>query len=65
MIMGTLISKMTENDLKLLIKDTVKETLYDYFEDMTALMSDHYKKSISKSRKEYESGETFDLKAFK
>ena len=55
------LENMTGDELKSLIQDTVKETIEDYMEDLTALLSENYKQSVKEAREEYNSGETIPL----
>ena len=55
------LENMTGNELKSLIQDTVKETIEDYMEDLTALLSENYKQSVNEARDEYNSGNTIPL----
>ena len=55
------LENMTGDELKTLIQDTVKETIEDYMEDLTALLSDNYRRSVNEAREEYKSGDTIPL----
>ena len=50
------IKDLSIEELKCLISDTIRETVEDLIEDMLALSSDEYLKSIEKARKDYKEG---------
>ena len=54
--MSQTIKDYTEEELKEIIRYTVRETIENIFEDYFALSSDNFIKSIEKSRKEYKQG---------
>ncbi len=55
------IKDMEIEDFKILIKQTIDETLESYFEDIEALSSKNYLKDIKKSRQEFQDNEVFSL----
>lgn len=55
------VNEMEIEDFKILIKQTIDETLENYFEDIEALSSKKYLKDIKTSRKEYQDNEVFSL----
>ncbi len=54
--MATRVKDLTTKELQSLISRSVKETMEDMMEDMLALSSKKYKKSIAEARKEYKEG---------
>jgi len=54
--METKVKDLTVGELKALISDAIKESIEDLIEDMMALSSDEYIKSIEEARKEYKEG---------
>jgi len=52
------VKDLTTRELKLLISDTVKETVEDVMEDLLALSSEQYLKSIEEARRDYKEGRT-------
>ncbi len=56
--MATRVKDLTTKELQSLISRSVKETMEDLMEDMLALSSKKYKKSIAEARKEYKDGKT-------
>jgi len=65
--MGVKIKDLTVEELQSLITDTIKEVLEDLVEDILALSSDEYLKSIEEARRDYKEnkvkdfGEVFDV----
>jgi hypothetical protein len=65
--METKVKDLTIGELRSLISDTVKETLADLIEDMLALSSPEYLRSIEEARRDYKEGkiksleESFDV----
>lgn len=55
------IKDMEIEDFKILIKQTIDESLENYFEDIDALTSKKYLKDIKNSRQEYLKNEVFSL----
>ncbi len=55
------IKDMEIEDFKILIKQTIDESLENYFEDIDALTSKKYLKDIKNSRQEYLRNEVFSL----
>lgn len=55
------IKEMEIEDFKILIKQTIDETLENYFEDIEALSSKKYLKDIKNARQEYQNNEVFSL----
>ena len=49
---------LTVEELKSLISDTIKESFEDLFEDIVALSSDEYLRSIEEARADYKEGRT-------
>ncbi len=54
--METKVKDLTVGELKSLISDAIKESLEDLIEDILALSSDEYIKSIEEARKDYKNG---------
>ncbi len=54
--METKVKDLTVGELKSLISDTIKESLEDLIEDIVALSSDEYLRSIEEARKDYREG---------
>jgi len=54
--MGTKVKDLTVEEFQSLISDTIKSTLEDLIEDMLALSSDEYLRSIEEARKDYKEG---------
>lgn len=54
--MVTKVKDLTVEELQSLISDTIKSTLEDLIEDMLALSSDEYLRSIEEARKDYKEG---------
>jgi hypothetical protein len=52
----TKIKDLTVGELKALISDAVKESVEDLIEDLLALSSDEYLRSIEEARKDYKEG---------
>jgi hypothetical protein len=52
----TKVKDLTVEELQSLISDTIKSTLEDLIEDMLALSSDEYLRSIEEARKDYKEG---------
>jgi len=50
------IKDLTVGELKYLISDTVKEAVEDLIEDISAISSEAYLKSIEEARKDYKEG---------
>jgi len=56
LIMGTKVKDLTVEEFQSLISDTIKSTLEDLIEDMLALSSEEYLRSIEEARKDYKEG---------
>jgi hypothetical protein len=54
--MGTKVKDLTVEEFQSLISDTIKSTLEDLIEDMLALSSEEYLRSIEEARKDYKEG---------
>jgi len=50
------VKDLTTDELKSLISNTIKETMEDLVEDMLALSSGKYLKSIEEARRDYREG---------
>ena len=59
--MSTRVADMTVEELKTLINQSVQESIEDVMEDMAALASPAYLKSIENARGQYERGEITPL----
>lgn len=55
------VKDLTVGELKSLISDTIKESLEDIIEDILALSSDEYIRSIEEARTDYKEGRTKSL----
>ena len=66
-VMETKVKDLTVGELQNLISDTVKKAMEDLIEDILALSSDEYLRSIEEAREDYRSGrmksfeEVFDV----
>jgi hypothetical protein len=56
------VSELTTGELKLLISETMKETLEDILENVQALSSKSYIGSIKEARADYKAGKVKKLK---
>jgi len=56
------VSELTTGELKLLISETMKETLEDILENVQALSSKSYIGSIKEARADYKTGKVKKLK---
>ena len=54
--METKVKDLTIGELRSLISDTVKETMEDLVEDILALSSPQYLRSIEEARRDYKKG---------
>jgi hypothetical protein len=54
--MGTSIKDLSVEELQTLISSTVRETMEDVIDDMIALSSESFLRSIDQSRKDYKEG---------
>jgi hypothetical protein len=54
--MGTSIKDLSVEELQTLISNTVRETMEDVMEDMIALSSESFLRSIEQARKDYREG---------
>ncbi len=59
--METRVKDLTIGELRSLISDTVKEAMEDLIEDMLALSSDEYLRSIEEARSDYKEGKVKSL----
>lgn len=57
----TKLKNSTVSELKALIPDTVKESVEDLIEDLLALSSDEYLRSIEEARKDHKEGRVMDF----
>lgn len=58
---NTKLSELTIAELKEIISESVVESIQDYFENLEALSSNSYLKSIKEAREEYRTGKTVNL----
>jgi hypothetical protein len=58
------LNKLTVDEFKILIRETVYDAMEDYIEDITALSSDEYKESIKTARQNYKDGQIINLEDF-
>ncbi|MCL4547068.1 MAG: hypothetical protein M1495_00680 [Bacteroidetes bacterium] len=58
---NTKLSELTIAELKEIISESVAESIQDYFENLEALSSNSYLKSIKEAREEYRTGKTVNL----
>lgn len=61
--LGTKVKDMTAEELRSLITNTVKETMEDIVEDIIAVSSENYLKSIEAARKDYKENKVKDFEA--
>ena len=54
--MGTSIKDLTVEELQTLISNTVRETMEEVMEDMVALSSESFLRSIEQARRDYKEG---------
>ena len=54
--METKVKDLTVGELQSLISDTVREAMEDLIEDILALSSDEYLRSIEEARSDYKAG---------
>ena len=59
--MNMKVSDLTIEQLKILISETVRETMKDFVEDFESISSKKYTDSIKESREEYKAGDTKDF----
>ena len=52
------VADITVAELQVVISDTVNAAMKDSIEDIAALSSDNYKKSIKEAREDYKKGRT-------
>ena len=52
----TKVKDLTVEELRTIISDTVKDSMQDIVEDMLALSSDEYLRSIEEARNDYKEG---------
>ncbi len=60
--METKVKDLTVGELKSLISDTIQESLEDLVEDIVALSSEEYLRSIEEARTDYKKGKIKYLK---
>jgi len=58
------VKDLSVEELKVIIKKSVEKTIEDYIEDIIALSSPNYIKSIEEARKDYKEGKFKDLEEF-
>ncbi|MCL6097834.1 MAG: hypothetical protein M1391_04590 [Bacteroidetes bacterium] len=58
---NTKLGELTIAELKEIISESVVESIQDYFENLEALSSNGYLKSIKEAREEYRAGKTVNL----
>ncbi len=58
---NTKLSELTIAELKEIISESVVESIQDYFENLEALSSNSYLKSIREAWEEYRAGKTVNL----
>ena len=63
--METKVKDLTIEELRSLVSDTVREAMNDLIEDMLALSSDDYLKSIEEARNDYKTGRVRSIEAQK
>ncbi len=56
MNMATTVSDLTVKELKEIISDTVKDSMDDMLEEIMALQSEEYIRSIKEAREDYKKG---------
>lgn len=54
--METKVKDLTIGELRVLVSDTVRDVMEDSIEDIIALSSNEYVKSIEEARKDYKEG---------
>ncbi len=54
--MATTVSDLTVKELKEIISDTVKDSMEDMLEEVMALQSEEYIRSINEAREDYKKG---------
>ena len=59
--METMVKDLTVGELRSLISDTVRGTMEGLIEDMLALSSDEYLRSIEEARSDYKEGKVQSL----
>jgi hypothetical protein len=59
--METKVKDLTANQLRSLVSDTVRGTMEDLIEDLLALSSKEYLKSIEETRDDYKKGKVKSL----
>ncbi len=59
--MAMKVKDLTVDELKSLISDTIRESFEELVEDILALSSDEYIKSIEEARRDYREGRIKDL----
>ena len=66
-VVGISVKDLSTEELQALISSTVRETMEDFIEDMLALSSGNYLRSIEEARRDYKEGrikpleEVFDV----
>ncbi len=61
--METKVKDLTVGELQSLISDTVKSAMEDVLEDVVALSSDEYLRSIEEARNDYKAGRMKTIEA--
>ena len=56
--MSTKVQDLTIDELRIIISDTVKDTVGDMIEDIIALSNKEYIDSVKEARKDYKAGRT-------
>jgi hypothetical protein len=54
--MAAKVKDLTVDELQALISDTIKRAMEDLYEDLAALSSDEYLRSVEEARNDYRSG---------
>jgi hypothetical protein len=54
--MAAKVKDLTVDELRALISDTIKRAMEDLYEDLAALSSDEYLRSVEEARNDYRSG---------
>lgn len=62
--METKVKDLTIGELRSLISDSVKEAMEDLIEDILALSSPQYLRSIKEARRDYKEGKVKSLEEF-
>ena len=62
--MSTKVQDLTIDELRIIISDTVKDTVGDMIEDIIALSNKEYIDSVKEARKDYKTGQTEKYNSF-